>query len=48
MSSTITNTPPIVLVEALVEARLLEPLIDHDRRAIETATEKLLAWVIAE
>ena len=38
----------VVLVEALVEARLLEPLIDHDRLAIETATEKLLAWVIAE
>jgi hypothetical protein len=38
----------VALVEALVEARLLEPVVDHDRRAIEAATQKLLGWVIAE
>ena len=39
------TVPEVQLIETLVEARLLSPLVDHDRHAIEQAAERLLAMI---
>ena len=36
------------LTEALITAKLLDPLVDHDRAAVEAAAARMLELIIAD